>query len=78
MAWLAVNPLNMEFIFHNKPVRVINKNPNYSYWLDKETYNYIRGITTSAEDYSIRLPMGSIKKLIGRKLTWEDEPVEIK
>lgn len=25
----------------------------------------------------IILPEGSIKKLIGRELTWEDEPVEI-
>jgi len=28
-------------------------------------------------DNSIRLPSGSIEKLIGRKLSWEDEPVEI-
>lgn len=26
----------------------------------------------------IALPNGSIKKLIGRELTWEDEPVELK
>lgn len=26
----------------------------------------------------IILPKGSIEKLIGRKLTWEDEPVELK
>lgn len=24
------------------------------------------------------LPIGSIEKLIGRNLTWEDEPVELK
>lgn len=29
-------------------------------------------------DYTIELPKGTIKKLIGRDLTWEDEPVEIK
>lgn len=28
-------------------------------------------------DSYIILPKGSIKKLIGRELTWEDEPVEI-
>lgn len=29
--------------------------------------------------YSIvRLPKGSIKKLIGRELTWNDEPVKLK
>ena len=26
----------------------------------------------------VYLPKGSIKKLIGRKLTWADEPVELK
>ena len=26
----------------------------------------------------IELPKGSIKKLIGRYLTWEDDPVELK
>ncbi len=30
----------------------------------------------SSDDYII-LPKGSIAKLIGRELTWEDEPVEI-
>lgn len=31
------------------------------------------------DDYcpSINLPKGSIKKLIGRELSWEDEPVEL-
>lgn len=30
-------------------------------------------------DYSIfHLPKGSIKKLIGRDLSWSDEPVELK
>lgn len=29
-------------------------------------------------DSVIKLPKGSIRKLIGRKLTWEDEPVELK
>ena len=27
---------------------------------------------------TIELPHGSIAKLIGRELTWEDEPVELK
>ena len=27
---------------------------------------------------TIELPKGSIEKLIGKKLTWEDEPVELK
>lgn len=28
--------------------------------------------------YAPILPFGTIKKLIGRELTWEDEPVELK
>lgn len=27
---------------------------------------------------SVKLPKGSIKKLIGRDITWEDAPVELK
>lgn len=30
------------------------------------------------EDGLLTLPKGSIKKLIGRELTWENEPVELK
>ena len=29
------------------------------------------------ENHAIELPKGSIKKLIGRELTWIDEPVEL-
>ncbi|WP_373731235.1 fructan hydrolase [Bacteroides heparinolyticus] len=29
------------------------------------------------ENIAIELPKGSIKKLIGRELTWEDNPVEL-
>ena len=27
--------------------------------------------------YSIKLPKGTVKHLIGRELTWEDEPVQL-
>ena len=40
----------------------------------------VRGDTvwySSVGDY-IELSKGSIKKLIGRDLTWQDEPVELK
>lgn len=44
-----------------------------SYWRDMEILNmgefYI--------SYATHLPKGSIEKLIGKTLTWEDEPVEI-
>lgn len=35
-------------------------------------------VICQVESDVIPLPKGSIEKLIGRKLTWEDEPVELK
>lgn len=29
------------------------------------------------DGFGVRMPSGSIQKLIGRELTWEDSPVEI-
>lgn len=34
--------------------------------------------TCTDGDYVFHLPKGSIKKLIERKLSWKDEPVELK
>lgn len=79
MAYLAVNPDGKEYAFHNEPVRVINKqNESYNHWEDRETYDFIRGVTTSASDYKILLPKGTIKKIIGKNLTWKDKPVKMK
>lgn len=71
MAYLAVNKNGIENIFHNLPKREECK------WIDTYTYNEIRELTSCAWDYSISLPKGSIEKLIGKKLTWKDEPVKI-
>jgi hypothetical protein len=59
-------------MFHNCPERTENR-----YWQDNIVYWEIRGHTTCADDYSIQLPKGTIKKLIGKDLTWDDEPVKI-
>ena len=63
MAWVAVDRIGREGIFDRKPVRDLNS------WTDA---SYV------FNDSEICLPRGSIKKLIGRDLTWEDEPVELK
>lgn len=62
MAWVAVDYWGNECIYQEKPF--------------KEGLIY----TTYSRDYSsiIELPKGSIKKLIGRNLDWNDEPVELK
>jgi hypothetical protein len=62
MAYVAVDKDGNERIFDCCPYRY----KHYTKWF----YDY--------EDYkSMNLPKGSIKKLIGRTLTWEDEPVEL-
>ena len=71
MAWVAVQiqhynmiPREEEVMFSSKPKRMkgIPK-----LWFDSNPY-----------PNEILLPKGTIKKLIGRDLAWNDEPVEIK
>lgn len=75
MAYLAVNEIGSEKMFHLKPIRKNSGKPGFGYWEDVKTYYEIRQYTTNAEDYSIPLPKGTIKKLIGKDITWKDEPV---
>lgn len=63
MAWVAVTKQGREFISMCKPIRVTDED-NYYGWKDTS--------------YEISLYSGSIKKLLGRELSWEDEPVELK
>ena len=64
MAWLAVDENGEEWVYEEKPVRgnTYFSVPSRDSWEDS--------------DY-IELPKGSIKKLIGRELSWSDSPVEI-
>lgn len=63
MAWVAVTKQSTEFISMCKPTRVVDED-NYYGWEDTFT--------------EISLHNGSIKKLIGRDLSYDDEPVELK
>jgi hypothetical protein len=73
MGWLAVDKDGTESIFITKPIR------NNTLYVDLEHTKYAEiWNTDDYEDIGIELPKGSIEKLIGRKLTWEDEPVELK
>lgn len=64
MAWLAVNKNGTEKYFgFQKPNR-----DYYDFWYEDVLGQELQGNT---------LESGTIEKLIGRKLTWEDEPVEI-
>lgn len=75
MAWLAVNKNGDEYIFSSKPIRNLEydifEDPVYESWDGQ-------GGHLELHHYSdIQLPKGTIKKLIGRELTWEDEPVKL-
>lgn len=68
--WLAVNKNGNEVCFDIKPSR-----------FDVEYYNIHRWESDEANIgegsfEGVHLPKGFIKKLIGKKLTWEDEPYE--
>ena len=77
MAWVAVNKNGSEGIFTFRPFRtgpnkLLNRLWEPEYWTDENISKY------GNEDTVISLPKGSIKKLIGRDLDWNDEPVELK
>lgn len=70
MAWVAVDMSGAECIFYNKPER------NNNQWEDIDYLVY--GEIQYDVDSCIVLPKGTIKKLIGRDLSWNDEPIELK
>lgn len=65
MAWLAVDEDGREFIYNYMPERATTINTTKGVWLVGEDDSYIE------------LPAGSIQKLLGYKLTWKDEAIEI-
>ena len=64
MAWVAVDKSGDEWIYAEKPKKYEDSVCWCSY--SNENYSYIH------------VPKGTIEKIIGRKLTFEDEPVELK
>ena len=67
MAWVAVDKTGEEVIYSIEPIRGTNEiKRNTEIW-----------VLHSIGEHYIYLPKGTIKKLIGKNLTWEDEPVEI-
>ena len=71
MSWLAVDKGGCEHIFAEKPCR----NESNTLWICSVVYLYGQMYANTGCCY---LPKGTIKKLIGRELTWDDEPVEFK
>ena len=65
MPWVSVDENTSEWIYEHKPVR----NLDAEQWFSSRPFDENESV--------IHLPGGSICKLIGRVLTWSDEPVEL-
>lgn len=88
MAWLCVDE-NGEHIFCKEPLRgrtqkyvsfyreqLIRQQSSKLWYANADDIDDGDFIIYAEE--GIDLPKGSIKKLIGRELSWSDEPVELK
>ncbi len=64
MAWLAVNKDGTEWIMPGKPVVGIGSTRK-------------KCTSRASIPIEIELPKGSVYKLLGKELTWDDEPVEL-
>lgn len=83
MAWVVVDEDKRERIFNSIPIRSNNYDEESSILGNPfGDFNYkSKKLEWLVNDYpgdAITLPCGSIKKLIGRELTWDDDPVELK
>ena len=67
MAWVAVDYIG-EWIFNFKPDMWAGDCIEHNYWLPQDRHR----------SYGFQLPQGSIKKLIGRELSFSDDAVELK
>lgn len=72
MAWLAISRAGQEAVYPKKPTRA-----DEWFWSCIEVVENDGGWYRDEVDLEVELPSGSIEKLIGRPLTWKDEPVEI-
>lgn len=56
----------------------VDKNNDEMVFIGKPYRHIALDIWKNKKTEGIELAKGSIEKLIGKKLTWEDEPVELK
>ena len=71
MAWLCKDEEGDELVFDEKPTLFLSDQTGLKYWW----YSWF--ISKDFRHNPISLPSGSIQKLIGRELKWEDDCVEI-
>lgn len=87
MAYLAVNKDGSEMIAEHLVRGYWNRNNSLillgDYFKQDERLftNWVfpvESVEGGWEDYAVKLPKGTIKKLTGIEMTWEDNPVELK
>ena len=83
--WVAKEQSGKEVIFRHKPHRVPwfdNKSGKWSdektYWIDDHNFRGTGHLGYSQRESRIILPKGSIEKLTGSKMSWNDEPRKIR
>jgi len=75
MAWLAVNKEGEEVVFEDKPIREKHMMGNRMmslFWVC-----YFPTSNSYYTDFGLELTHGISEKLLGHKMTWEDNPIEI-
>ena len=68
MAWIARDLSEDLYVYDSKPIR----DNEYSEWIIPDAIRY-----EIFDLNRVELPSDADEKLIGRHITWEDEPVEI-
>jgi hypothetical protein len=72
IVFLAVNKNGDEVILNNAPAR------QGEIWTDERSAHDEEYFPVEDHDSAIVLPRGTIHKLAGRRLTWEDGPISLK
>ena len=76
MAWVAVNKDGQE-ICSEYPIYRLG-DFEWTTLSEEELKDWCFESNGNPDDFIVKLPKGSIKKLIGRDLTWKDDAVELK
>ena len=63
--WIAVDKNNSVWLYDKKPARLQTLDTNYETW------------AIMPEDACIQISKEVMFKLLGKELTWSDEPIEI-
>ena len=73
MAWVAVNDFSLEDTPINQKERIFEEKPERA---PNGIWN-VKGGSPGVGSIGIGLPEGTIYKILGRKLTWDNEPINL-